>query len=136
MGRASWSPALSCVTVLALSLACSKDTAAPAVALVVVTPDSVALYVGQTRTFVAIALDTRGDTVRGKAVAWSTSDSLIASISPVGVVSAHGAGAVEVKAVIAGLQGIAQATVALVPVAQVVVSPSAGMLFVGHARSF
>jgi uncharacterized protein YjdB len=116
--------------------ACSKEVAAPGIAVVVVTPDTVAIYVGQTRTFAAIALDTRGDTVTGKAVAWTTTDSLIASVSPVGLLTAHNAGAVDVEATLAGVHGIAQVTVNLVPVAQVIVSPAVETLFVSHAFHF
>src|SRR5690348_3660054 len=123
------------IAFVTLCVACTKDLSAPGVASVVVSPDTVALYPGQTRALTAIARDTRGDTVAGKTVVWSTSDSLVASISAAGVVSAHGVGTVSVHAIVAGVQGTAQVTVALVPVAQVTVSPSADTLFVGHSTS-
>src|SRR6266705_2827552 len=136
MRHSSWPPVSWWILGLALSMACGKDVSAPGVALVVVTPDTFAMYVGQTRTFSAVALDTRGDTVTGKAVTWATSDSVIASISAAGLLTAHRAGAVDVEASVAGVQGIAHLTVTLVPVGQVVVFPPAETLFVGHAVLF
>src|SRR6266566_1655206 len=102
MRHSSRAPMFWWILGVAMSAACSKDVSAPGVALVVVTPDTFAMYVGQTRTFSAVALDTKGDTVAGKAVTWATSDSLIASISAVGLLTAHRAGAVDVEASVAG----------------------------------
>lgn len=64
-----------------------------------------AVYVGQARALQAVALDARGDTLRGRTIAWSTSDPARARVDGAGNVTGVGAGPVTITATVEGVQG-------------------------------
>lgn len=76
-----------------------------------------AVYVGQTRLLKAAALDSRGDTLRGRTITWSTSDASRATVDAAGNVTGHGAGAVTITATVEGVQGTAAVAVLAHPAA-------------------
>ena len=81
------------------------------VARVTVALGTVALQTGQTTQASATAYDATGNVLAGRAVAWSTSDAAVATVSASGVVTAVGAGSATVTAAIGGQSGGASVTV-------------------------
>jgi trimeric autotransporter adhesin len=89
--------------------------------------------VGSSTQFSATALDAGGAVLTGRAVAWSTSDPTVATVSTSGLVSALAPGTVQVTATIGGVAGSAPLTVVpvAVAVAAVVLTPGTGALLPG-----
>jgi uncharacterized protein YjdB len=102
--------------------------AAPApVASVTITPPAASVAVGQTQLLQAQTLDASGGTLTGRAVAWSTSNAAVATVSPGGLVTGVAPGDATVSATSEGKEGTAAITVtaaAPVPVATVTVAPT------------
>jgi len=99
----------------------------PWVASIIVTPDSLSIGIGRTLQMTATIHDLVGAVIRGRPVAWSTSDSSLATVSDSGLVTAREAGQVVVTATVQSVSGTATLVV-LTPVALVLVSPSAAIL--------
>jgi uncharacterized protein YjdB len=93
------------------------------IASVTVSPPSASILVGQTLTLSAIVLDGSGNTVTGAAIAWSTSDGAVATVSSGGVVTGVAAGSATITATSGGVSGSATVTVTQPPVDHVVVTP-------------
>lgn len=93
----------------------------PTVAVVEVTPATDTVRVGATIQYTAVAKDAQGAVVAGKTVAWTTSNSALATVSPSGVVSGVARGTVTVTAAVDGKSGAGTAVVldetALLPAA-------------------
>lgn len=99
------------------------------VASVTVSPTSKTLYIGQTVDLAAIAKDSAGNTLTGRAVAWASSNPAVASVSSMGVVSAVEAGTATITATVEGKIGTAAITSATVPVASVSLSQGDATLY-------
>jgi len=108
----------------------------PPVASVSVSPASSNLFVGRTVQLAATARDAAGNVLTGRSITWSSSASGIASVSASGVVSGSAAGSATITATSEGQTGSATITVALVPVASVVVAPGSGTLRIGTSAQF
>ena len=81
-----------------------------------ITPDSVILTaIGDTTRLAAEVLDGNGQLMSGTAVAWFSSDSLIASVDSVGVVKAWAVGWATVTATAGGASGSAAVSVVQAP---------------------
>jgi uncharacterized protein YjdB len=111
---------------------------APArVASVQVSPASASLSVGQVLPVSAVAKDSAGNVLTGRAVTWSTSDATVARLFrvPLGPenVIAVGQGTATITATVEGVSGTATVSVAAT-VASVSVVPSAVTLQVGEVR--
>ena len=102
-------------------------TPVPVVA-VSVTPSPATLYVGQTRTFTALPMDSVGGALTGRPVAWRLSDTTLATVDGAGVVTARAVGTATVTATVDGVAGTSVVTVAVVPVAAIHVLPPADTL--------
>ena len=95
---------------------------APApVAAVAVTVDP-ALKVGQTSQANAVLTDAAGNVLAGRAIAWTTSDVAVATVSTTGLVTAVSAGSVTITATSESKSGSAQITVAPVGPARLSIS--------------
>lgn len=93
--------AVGAVGVVALALACkSRDATGPsAVASVTLTPSaSTDVEVGGTQQLAATALDAKGNALTGQTVAWTSSDTTIATVSATGLVTGVAPGSVMVTA--------------------------------------
>jgi uncharacterized protein YjdB len=107
------------------------------VATVSVALGSSSVVAGQTTTAVATLRDAGGNALSGRAIIWSSSNSVIASVSSAGLVSAKSAGSANIIASSEGKSGLASLTVTAVsppppvPVASVTVTPSTANLQVG-----
>lgn len=74
---------------------------------VVVTPETDTLVVGDTRSFVAVALDTNSTPIAGAAIAWQSGDPAVLSITSSGVATAIGEGVTPVIATSGGVSDTA-----------------------------
>ena len=95
-----------------------------------VTPDSAALLVGDTVRLSAAALDGLGHEVAGASFAWSSADTLVATVDSAGLVRAGGDGTATITATSGSASG--SATVSVEQSVQAVsVTPDAAALVVG-----
>lgn len=90
------------------------------VASVTIEPAPKRFWVGQAWTYEAVARDSAGQPLEGRAVAWSVDDADAASIDPAGFFEARGAGYVEIAAEAEGVSASAMAWIFERPVGQVV----------------
>jgi uncharacterized protein YjdB len=95
------------------------------VASVVVTPNPVSMAVDQFTQLATSPRDSKGNVVTGKSAIWSSSNTAIASVSPVGVVTAVGPGSTKITATVDGVSGTATATVTPGAAAHVTIRPTA-----------
>ena len=102
---------------------------------VTVTPDALSMFVGDTHQLVVALQDSAGGTLSqtGHTVTWSSSSPGVAGVTSGGLVSATAPGPAVITAKVNAQTGTATVTVALVPVATVVVTPSLDTLIVGAA---
>ncbi|HEX7120750.1 MAG TPA: Ig-like domain-containing protein [Gemmatimonadaceae bacterium] len=106
-------------------IACGENPAAlpsPKVATVVVSPGSAAIYPSVTTQLTAVLTDSLGDTLTGHAIAWSTSDPLIATVDTTGLVTGTGGGT---AVIVATSEGHADtASIAVTAAKSIVVDPT------------
>ena len=102
------------------------------VATVEVAPTSATIQVGATVQLTATLKDADGNVLTGRTVAWSTSNSTLATVDASGLVTGKAAGGpVTITATSEGKSGSAGVTVIPVPVASVAVSPPTATIAVG-----
>ncbi|HUR91714.1 MAG TPA: alpha/beta fold hydrolase [Gemmatimonadaceae bacterium] len=99
------------------------------VASVTVSPATAILYLGQAVDLGAVAKDSAGNTLTGRAITWSSSDAAVAAVSPMGVVTAIAPGTVTITAAVEGKTGTASIWAAVVPVRTVTLSQGDATLY-------
>ena len=104
----------------------------PAVASVGVTPATVTLFAGTAVQLTASTMDSTGTQLSGRAIAWSSSNGTVASVSASGMVTALTQGAATITATSEGKGASATITVMIVPVASVAVSPATASIAAGQ----
>jgi uncharacterized protein YjdB len=109
----------------------AKTEAIAAVGSVAVSPRSANLAAGDTLQLSAMVQDIQGDTVAGRAVAWSSGDPRLATVSPSGLVTALEPGEVSITATVEAHSATCQLAIAPVPVAAVVVAPATASIEAG-----
>jgi uncharacterized protein YjdB len=87
-------------------------------------PATTTLVAGQTTTLVPTVKDANGTTVTDRTVTWSSSNTLVATVSPNGVVSALSTGTAAITATSETKSGSTALTVTPAPVGSVTVLPS------------
>jgi uncharacterized protein YjdB len=97
-------------------------TPAP-VGTVTLAPTPTTVASGSTVALVATVKDVNGTTVTDRVVTWQSSDDLIATVSPTGVVTGQLVGTVTITATSEGKSGTASVTVTPGPAATVTVTP-------------
>lgn len=100
----------------------------PSVATVHVIPGADTLLSDSSATLVAVLRDSVGDTLRGRLVSWSSSDTAVAVIDTAGRVTAHRAGTTHVRASVEGKSDSAQIVSIRPTVANIAVTPDSGHL--------
>lgn len=95
------------------------------VASVTITPNTLSLTVGEGQQLTAVLRSAAGTELSGRAVAWTTSDAAVATVSTSGLVSALRAGSATIEATSEGQTGNAAVSVASVP-ARIFVAVAAG----------
>jgi uncharacterized protein YjdB len=101
------------------------------VASVVVTPPTATILPSGTVQLQATPTDARGNTLSGRAIAWSSSDESVARVSASGLVTAVTPGVATITATSEGRSGSAVITVGRVSVASVDVSPAQASVLAG-----
>jgi uncharacterized protein YjdB len=101
------------------------------VATVTVSPPTLTLTTIQTGTLSATTKDANGNVLTGRAVSWSSSNPLVATVSQSGLVTALIPGSTTITATSEGQSGTSTVTVNLVPVSTVTVTPSPSSAFIG-----
>ena len=106
------------------------------VATVTVNPPSANIFVGGTLQLAATIKDANGNTLLGRAIAWSSSNSAIATVDAASgfVTGVSAGGPVTITATSEGKSGASSITVNRVPVAMVIVDPISASIPVGGTR--
>jgi trimeric autotransporter adhesin len=121
----------------AVTIVASGGTTDPDVSSLTVNPGSLSLTPGNSGQVIATARDGNGNVLTNKPIAWSTSNSGVATVSQTGVVSAVSTGSAAITATSGGLSAAATITVLTsggggpVPVANVAVTPSSSTIQAG-----
>jgi uncharacterized protein YjdB len=101
------------------------------VASVTVSPNPATVYLGASVQLAASLKDANGSPLSGRTVVWTTSNGTVASVDSTGLVTGIAVGTATITATSEGQTGTATLTVSIVPVASVVVAPSAANILVG-----
>jgi trimeric autotransporter adhesin len=91
-------------------------------------------FVRDTLRASAVPLTTAGDTIRELAVTWASSNTAVATVSPLGDVTLVSGGTATISATVAGVTGSTIVTSNLVPVQSVALSQT-GELYVGRTAT-
>ena len=114
----------------------SGTAPAPApVTSVSLSPSTAALSVGQTAQLSATLRDASGNTLTGRTITWSSSNTAVATVTQAGAVTGVASGSATITATSEGVSGTAAVTVAAaapVPVASVTVTPASASLTTGQ----
>jgi len=106
-------PATAAALLASLVLACRENLPAPGgpVASVRIVPESLTIMQGDTATLAATARNAAGEVLEGVAIAWSSSDTAVASVGSGGLVRGTAAGAATIAAATEGDTGTARVAV-------------------------
>lgn len=117
-------------------LACGGDkiSGPVPVASVGVVIASPSVVVGTSTQATATIRDSDGGVLNGRSIAWSSSDTEVASVSAAGVVTAHGSGTAQIRATSEGKEGSATVSVTPVPIAAITVVIADPSMQVGGTR--
>ncbi|MEX2156222.1 MAG: Ig-like domain-containing protein [Gemmatimonadales bacterium] len=102
-----------------------------AVDTVIVSPDGATFFEGTQTPFTATPLDSAGNLLTGRTIAWMSGNPAVASVTSTGLVTAVAAGSATITATADGTPGTALVTVSTVPVASVSVTPAAASISTG-----
>ena len=148
-----WGRAPGHTTVRAAALSGTTEISATApvdvtlvpVATVAVTPAPATLLAGSMLQMVAVAADSAGQPLAGRAATWASNNGTAATVSQAGVVTAVAAGQATITAVVEGRTGSSLVTVTALPppppppppvVTQIVLTPGSVTLAVGATQQF
>jgi uncharacterized protein YjdB len=101
------------------------------VATVTIQPPSASVTAGKTSQLTATLKDANGNTLTGRTITWSSSNTNAATVSSTGLVTAVAVGTTVITATSEGKSGTSNVTVIPVPVASVTVSPPTNPIFIG-----
>lgn len=101
------------------------------VATVTVTPSPLSMSVGQSTQMTATLTDAGGNTLNGRTVTWSSSNTGVATMSQQGVLNAVSPGSTTITATSEGKTGTAAVTITNVAVGSVVVQPQGPSILQG-----
>src|SRR5437773_1519196 len=103
------------------------------VATVTLTPGSATVNEGQTLQLTATLKDANGNTLVGRSITWSSSNTSAASVNGTGLVTGVTAGSATITATSEGKSGTSAITVVHMPVASVTVTPASGTVSAGSS---
>jgi alpha-tubulin suppressor-like RCC1 family protein len=104
-----------------------------AVAAVTVTPATLDLTTGNRATLNGSAVDAGNAPLPGRVFAWTSSAPAVATVSPLGVVTAVGAGTATITGTSEGKSATAAVRVTLAPIAAITIEPNGGTVGVGDS---
>lgn len=102
------------------------------VATVELSPSTVSLQIGQSRSITATPRDVQGNALTGRSIAWASTDTAIVRVSTSGVITARALGTTTITATAEGKVGLLEVTVVPPPVATVTVSPATVSVIIGQ----
>ncbi len=102
---------------------------------IVVTPSTLTLTAGTTRSLTVRVLGPSGETLGGVPVFWSTQDPAVAAVSEAGIVTAVAPGATQIAASRGGKSAIVSVTVVGLPIGLVRVTPATASVLVGASAT-
>ena len=102
---------------------------------VAVEPTSSNLRVGETRILLARVTDINGTVVTDRPVTWSSSNTVVATVSPTGVLTAVAPGSATISAAAGGKSGTSTIVVTKIPVGSVVFDAASPTLIVGQTTT-
>ena len=110
----------------------------PVVSSVTVSPSMASIKTGETQMFEAIALTSDGMTIPGVAIAWSSSNMMVATINDTGLAMGVGTGEAVITATVDDVPGTATLVVTVPPpvVSSVTVSPPMASIETGKTQQF
>ncbi len=114
-----------------------RDSVPPAppapVAAVAVSPSPASVVVGGTAQLAAVLLDSAGRLLAGRTIAWTSTDTIMARVSALGLVTARAPGDVTITATSEGKSGSSRVivTATVTPVARVELAPDRPTVAVG-----
>lgn len=121
------------ITLSVSAVACGREPARPpAVAAVVVTPSVVTIEVGASVVLSATTADSRGATLAGRAVVWSSDQPATASVGSSGVLTGIAPGIATIRATSEGKVGTAAITVVPPPVSLILLEAAQTFVRVGQ----
>ncbi len=103
------------------------------VATVTLTPASATVNEGQTLQLTATLKDANGNTLTGRSITWSSSNSSAATVSASGLVTGVVAGSATITATSEGQSGTSAITVVHMPVASVTLTPALATVSAGSS---
>ncbi len=131
---------VSFVLIIVVVLACGGDggsfspvSPGEPVASVTVAPSPTTVYVGATVQLTATTKDAAGNVLTGRTISWASSDVSLATVNSSGLLLAKAVGTVTISATSEGKTGVASATIQIVPVETVTVTPGATSVGAGTA---
>ena len=98
------------------------------VASVTISPASVTIVPTQVTPLSAVVRDAAGTTVQGANVAWTSSNTQVATVDALGRITGINTGTATVTASLSGFSAASAVTVSQTPVASISISPSSGLL--------
>ena len=101
------------------------------VASIAVSPSSVSLLTGESRSVTAVAKDAAGTELRSQRLVWSIKDKAIANVSSSGIVSGVANGNTQLSVSAAGVSAVIPVAVARRPTSVVSVTPASATIRVG-----
>ena len=107
-----------------------------AVGSVTIQPQGPSVVVGTTAQLSATVRDANGNVVTDRAVAWSSSNPAVATVSQSGVVTAAALGVTTITATSEGKSGTTAVTVIPLPIATITVAPSTKTILAGDTAPF
>jgi trimeric autotransporter adhesin len=126
--------AVACLVVSALH-GCGSSSTAPSdnqFTQIQISPDSLSLTTGNSKSLVAQARTAAGSQVPNQTFYWSTSDSVVATVTQTGVVVAHEPGAAQISASAEGKSGFSRVFVVLPLAHTVTVTPAFDTIYASH----
>ncbi len=101
-----------------------------------IAPATASIFDGQTQAFTATLRDSAGGIMTGPTVTWSSTATAVATVSTSGVASGVSGGLASIIASSGGHSDTAALTVAIVPVASLVLTPATASINVGATQAF
>ena len=101
------------------------------VASVTVSPNPASVFIGASAPLGVTVKDANGNPLSGRTVVWTTSNAAVAAVDSTGMATGIALGTATITATCEGQTGTTPVTVSSVPVASVVVAPSAANILVG-----
>jgi uncharacterized protein YjdB len=103
------------------------------VSAVILSPSQLIVFTGQSTQLTALVTDDRGQVLTGRPIFFTSSNTVVATVSNAGLVTGVSSGTATITATSEGSTGTATVTVVPEPVSSVTVSPASQSMLIGQA---